>query len=89
MNQKLINGILASLLVMAIGSAITFYVSAKTDLALLNQRIEQVQTDKRDDEQRDAQLRKQWRYLSWMRQNLNRLYQLGNHPIPVEPDLGD
>ena len=76
-----------------VGTLIAGGVSALVALAIshakLEQRVEQLQAETERDESQDSQIRKHWRYLSWSRQHINRLYQMGGNPIPDEPNIAD
>ena len=87
--MKWLIGIVGSLVVAGVVASFSFVMSARSEIDVLKVELSHIHADKAADEAQDAQLRRQWRYLSWLRQNTLKLFQMGGHPLPDEPDLGD
>ena len=83
--NRWIMGIVASLAASGIVALVMLAISH----AKLEQRVEQLQAETERDESQDSQIRKHWRYLSWTRQHINKLYQMSGSPIPDEPNIAD
>jgi hypothetical protein len=82
---KIVMGVVGSLLVAVVVGGIAMYA----DMQVMKEKQSLLQEDKAADERQDATLIKQWKFLSFLKAEVDALrHQQGMPPSP-SPDLGD
>lgn len=82
---KIVLGVLSSLLVATVIGGIKMYA----DMQVMKRDLTAVADDKHQDERQDATLSKHWKYLAYLKTNLDEIRHAQGLPPTPPPDLGN